>query len=76
MFVHTENPEETLEVKVTDLFVFDSFAALYDKLPLLECGYTEADIGSASPKDMDVYYPEEMQEKYGVVGIKVRLENH
>ena len=76
VFVHTENPEETLEVKVTDLFVFDSFAALYDQLPLLECGYTEADIGSASSKDMDVYYPAEMQEKYGVVGIKIRLENH
>ena len=73
VFVHTENRAETLETSVTGLYVFDSFAALYDSLPLLECGYTEADIGTASPEDMDEYYPREMQRKYGVVGIRITL---
>ena len=55
-FIHTENSSKTLLVKVVDLFVFDSFMTLYENLPLLECGYTEKDIGTASPDDMDAYY--------------------
>lgn len=74
VFVHTENRSETITVKVTGLFVFDSFAELYHTLPLLECGYTEDDIGTASPKDMDRYYSLEEQRKYGVIGIKIRKE--
>ena len=74
VFVHTGSRSETIRVKVIDLFVFDSFAALYDTLPLLECGYTEDDIGTASPEDMDLYYSREEQRKYGVVGIKIRRE--
>lgn len=58
---------------VDDLYRFDSFEELYKNLPLLECGYTEEDIDSASPKDMELYYSKEEQEQYGVVGIKVSL---
>ena len=65
---------EMLEVKVIELFVFDSFETLYNELSLLDCGYTENDIDSASPDDMNFYYPKEIQQKYGVVGIKVVLE--
>lgn len=72
-FIHTENSSKTLLAKVVDLFVFDSFMALYENLPLLECGYTEKDIGTASPDDMDAYYSKGEQEKYGVVGIKIAL---
>ena len=72
-FIHTENSSKTLLVKVVDLFVLDSFMALYENLPLLECGYTEKDIGTASPDDMDAYYSKGEQEKYGVVGIKIAL---
>ena len=39
---------------------------------MLECGYTEEDIDSASPEDMELYYPKEKQAQYGVVGIKVK----
>lgn len=74
VFALTSNCTETLRVKVIDLFVFDSFAELYNALPLLECGYTEDDIDTASPKDMDVYYSLEEQQKYGVIGIKIRKE--
>ena len=72
LFTNTES-KETLEVKVLELLVFDSFETLYSRLPLLECGYTEEDIDTASPDDMNAYYPREMQQKYGVVGIRVAL---
>jgi len=72
LFTNTES-KETLEVKVLELLVFDSFETLYSRLPLLECGYTEEDIDTASPDDMNAYYPKEIQQKYGVVGIRVAL---
>ncbi len=72
-FINTDNPSETLVAEVVNLFVFDSFAKLYRKLPLLECGYTEQNVKTASPKDMEEYYTKELQEQYGVVGIQIRL---
>lgn len=43
------------------------------ELSLPECGYTEADIETASPDDMNVYYSKDNQQKYGVVGIRIAL---
>ncbi len=74
IFTNTER-DEHLEVNVIELMVFDSFEELYNNLPLLECGYIEADIDSASPDDMDAYYSKEMQQKYGVVGIRIKCLN-
>ena len=71
-FTNTET-KEILEVKVLELYVFDSFEALYSRLPLLECGYTKDDIDTASPDDMKEYYPDELQRQYGVVGIRIAL---
>ena len=71
-FTNTET-REVLSVKVLELFVFDSFETLYRRLPLLECGYTKEDVETASPADMNAYYPKEMQRKSGVVGIKIAL---
>ena len=65
--------KEILTVKVLELYVFDSFETLYSQLPLLDCGYTKDDIDTASPDDMNEYYPEEQQQRYGVVGIKVAV---
>lgn len=67
------NPSERLTVQVTDLHVFKSFEELYHELPLLKCGYTVQNIGTASPDDMDIYYSKDEQKKYDVVGIEVRL---
>ena len=75
VFSNTENGE-TLAVRVLDLAVFDSFEELYKTLPLLRCGYTEQDIASASPDDMDVYYPKEKQKEFGVVGITIALNRY
>lgn len=63
---------ETLRKTVAKLHRFDSFEALYKSLPLLQCGYTAEDIDTAHPSDMEQYYSEEEQEKYGVVGIELR----
>ena len=56
------------------LYVFDTFDELYKKLPLLDCGYTEDDIKTASPDDMEKYYSKEKQKQHGVVGIKISLK--
>lgn len=74
VFVNTEDPKDTLSVNVVDLYVFDTFDELYKKLPLLDCGYTEDDIKTASPDDMEKYYSKEKQKQYGVVGIKISLK--
>lgn len=68
-FESTEDETDVMYMLVQDLYVFDSFAALYRSLPLTACGYTEQELPSASPADMDRYYPPEEQRKYGVVGI-------
>ena len=72
-FTNTADSNDTLSVKVMDLFIFKSFDELYKNLPLLECGYTKDDIATASPYDMEKYYSKEMQQQYGVVGIKISL---
>ena len=74
LFTNIDDPLETIEVKVVDLYIFNSFKALYQELPLSECGYTEKDLYTASPHDMDKYYTKEDQEKYGVIGIKISLQ--
>ena len=64
---------QTLRCAVVDMHVFNSFAELYQALPLLKCGYTANDIENASPADMGQYYSTEEQKKYGVVGIELHL---
>ncbi len=71
-FVNAENGNK-LRAKVLGLSIFPSFEALYNALPLLECGYTEETLPTASPKDMEFYYSPEEQKMYGVVGIKIEL---
>ena len=72
-FISTENPNDIISGLVENLFIFKSFAELYENLPLMECGYIEEDIDTASPEDMNLYYSKEKQSKYGVVGIKIKL---
>lgn len=71
-FTNTASGERLL-CEVKDLYQFSSFAELYSQLPLLKCGYTEKDIASAVPEDMDAYYPPERQKKYGVLGIEIQV---
>ena len=70
-FENSQHSGEMLRMTVQELYVFPSFRELYASLPLLQCGYTEETISSASPDDMNRYYSEEEQRKYGVAGIRI-----
>lgn len=58
---------------VTELYVFDSFEALYEALPLTACGYAAEELCAASPRDMEAYYSPTEQARFGVVGIKIEV---
>ena len=62
-----------LVCEVTTLYPSASFATLYAALPLLRCGYTEADLDTAKPEDMEAYYTPAQQIKYGVLGIEIKV---
>ena len=62
---------EKLTKTVLKLHTFDSFDELYKALPLLQCGYTKENIGTAHPRDMEAYYSADQQKKYGVIGIEL-----
>ncbi|MBQ5564971.1 MAG: RNA-binding protein, partial [Clostridia bacterium] len=64
---------ETVKTKVINLYVFDSFETLYQKLPLEKCGYTSENISSARAEDMEYYYTKPQQKKCGVIGIEISL---
>ena len=74
VFTNTQDNSRQISATVTALHKFRNFAELYDKLPLLKCGYTEKDIDSASPEDMNVYYSKELEEKYGALGIELSVD--
>ena len=63
--------ERTVAVRVTELLPFASFAELYAALSLTQCGYTAESAKTASPSDMEAYYPPEKQARYGVLAIGV-----
>lgn len=65
------NLERRLIRRVIALHTFPSFKDLYQALPLLQCGYTEENLATASPLDMEQYYSQEEQSKFGVVGIEM-----
>ena len=73
VFTHSKKSARTLRCRVVALHIFPSFAELYNALPLLKCGYTEDDINTADPADMDLYYSKEQQAANGVVGIEIEL---
>lgn len=63
------NPKSRIQTRVTALHYFSSFAELYTALPNDQLGYTASEC--PDPKHMDAFYPREMQEKYGVLGIEL-----
>lgn len=72
-FVNTKDEKDVLVAEVMQLHIFKSFDELYQNLPLLKCGYTEENVDSALPSDMEAYYSKEEQSRYGVVGIEIGL---
>lgn len=66
-----EETSETIKAKIIALYIFPTFKELYQKIDKLELGYTSFEV--ADYHDMDKYYSQEKQEKYGVVGIGIEL---
>ncbi len=71
-FTNTESGEK-LNAKVKSLYTFTNFDELYNTIPLTKCGYTEKNVATASPLDMQKYYSLSEQAKYGVIGIEIEL---
>jgi len=70
-FSQIDDTAQKLTVRVTALHHFNSFAELYAALPKEKLGYTPNE--TPDPNHMDAYYPCDKQEKYGVLGIEIRL---
>ena len=62
---------EKIIVKIEGLYKYSNFKELYKHFDKIAIGYDKYDI--ANPKDMEKYYYKEEQDKYGVIGIKVRV---
>ncbi len=73
VFSNAREPQNQIEVEVINLYIFKDFPELYKKLPLEKCGYSVDGLKTASSDDMLKYYSVEKQDKYGVVGIEVKL---
>lgn len=58
-----------INVKVVNLYVFTNFNELYKNFDKVCLGYKEDEI--ANPNDMNIYYSNEEQKKYGVVAIEI-----
>ena len=62
---------EQIRVKVVNLHKYDSFEKLYKHFDKISLGYAKDE--EANYKDMEKYYSSSEQEKYGVVGIEIKL---
>lgn len=62
---------ERIKVKVIALHRYNSFEELYKHFDKVSIGYKEGKI--ADFRDMEQYYSKEEQEKYGVLGIEIKL---
>ena len=71
-FTNSEDASKSILCEVVQLHIFKDFRELYEKLPLLQCGYTPEDVDNAHPDDMLTYYSKEKQAQYGVVGIELK----
>ena len=63
---------DKIQVKVIALYIYPSFEELYKHFDKESLGYNKDDI--ANPKDMEKYYSIEEQNKYGVLGIEIKIK--
>ena len=67
-FILEDEEGITILAKVKHLYIYRSFAELYDNIPTKKYG--------ESGKDMRVYYSESEEDKYGVVGIEFEIDGY
>lgn len=63
--------KEKIKVKVIKLHKFNNFYELYKNFDKVSLGYLKEE--KADPKDMEEYYTQDNQEKYGVLGIEIKV---
>ena len=71
IFKKRSNESEILKTKIVALHKFNSFEDLYKNFNKISLGYAKDEPAHFS--DMEFYYSKEEQEKYGVVGIEIKL---
>ena len=62
---------ESILTEVINIYKYSSFEELYKHFDKIAMGYNENEI--ANPKDMEQYYSKEEQDKYGVLGIEIKI---
>jgi ASC-1-like (ASCH) protein len=73
IFSEIDNPNNTLKVKVIGLSRFKTFRDLFKCLDPIACGWKDIQNLESMIKQMRVYYSEEEELKYGVLGIHLEL---
>lgn len=68
---NNDNTNLILKAEVIKLHLFKSFDELYNHFNKITIGYKKDEV--ANPNDMSKYYQNEDIEKYGVVGIEIKL---
>ena len=61
---------ETMLVEIEKIYHYNNFEELYKHFDKISMGYNNDEV--ANPKDMEQYYSQEEQDKYGVLGIKIK----
>ena len=69
-FINNKTGEELL-TQIVNIHKFESFEELYKNFDKIKLGYKEWEVAKSS--DMLKYYPQSEQQKYGVVGIEIKL---
>lgn len=62
--------QEKIYCLVINLHIYPSFKELYEKFDPRLLGYLDGE--AVSYHDMEMYYPEEKINKYGVIGIEIK----
>ena len=71
-FRNTEKLQEKITVEVTALLLYKNFSDLVQDLPAAYLGYKESEKDYLKGSMYEVYTKED-EEKYGVLGIRIRL---
>ncbi len=69
-FIQNEDPEENIKTIVTAIYNYPSFEKLFSHFPPEYFGGTSK---AFLLEEINSFYPKNEQEKYGVVGIKIKL---
>lgn len=75
VFTHIRNPYRSISVIVDSVITAASFESLFKHISLVDCGYEEREISGSNHLDMNQYYTEDSQNKYGVCGIRFSLNS-